>query len=265
MAQFVGSALPLSQQGLDQALGILGVGPAEVWTVVTVETKGFGFLADRRPRILFERHIFHRQTNGAYDASNPDVSAPSAGGYLGGAAEYDRLGQAMALDAHAALNSASWGVAQIMGFNSQVAGFATVEEMVAAMQDSEDAQLAAMARFLAAQGLGAALAGHDWTTFARVYNGPNYAVNAYDRKLGAAYQTLSQGPLPDLAVRQAQAWLTFLNLAPGGVDGVLGPRTRNAVQQFQQQNGLPVSGSVDDTLLAALRQRVNALSQSAVA
>jgi hypothetical protein len=47
------------------------VGLAEIWAVFSVETSGCGFLTDRRPKILFERHIFSHLTNGRYDAQNP--------------------------------------------------------------------------------------------------------------------------------------------------------------------------------------------------
>src|SRR5438270_8140870 len=104
MADFIGAASPISTQGLDQATQLLGIGPAEIWTVLTVETKGFGFLTDRRPAILFERHLFRKQTNGRFDAANPDISSATPGGYLGCGKEYDRLAKAIALDRHAALN-----------------------------------------------------------------------------------------------------------------------------------------------------------------
>ena len=100
-----------------------------------------GLLSDRRPAIRFERHVFHHQTGGAHDESNPAISSPVPGGYQGGAAEYGRLQEAMGLNEHAALNSASWGIGQIMGMNSGIAGFLSVEAMVAAMTDEEDAQL----------------------------------------------------------------------------------------------------------------------------
>src|SRR5581483_3158878 len=148
MMNFIGSSLPLSQQGMDSATQLLSVGPAEIWTVLAVETKGCGFLPDRRPAILFERHIFHQQTGGVYDAAYPAISSPTPGGYLGGAQEYGRLQQAMRLNSHAALNSASWGIGQVMGFNSGVAGFTSVENMVTAMINGEDAQISAVANFL---------------------------------------------------------------------------------------------------------------------
>ena len=45
---------------------------------------------------------------------------------------------------------------------------------------------------------------HDWTTFARKYNGPNFAQNDYDNKLARAFAKFSTGSLPDLDVRTAQ-------------------------------------------------------------
>ena len=51
-------------------------------------------------------------------------------------------------DRTAALQSCSWGIGQIMGENFALAGFADVEQMVAAMSASEDQQLVAMANFL---------------------------------------------------------------------------------------------------------------------
>jgi hypothetical protein len=53
---FVGASEPLSEQGLSNALDLLKVGAAEIWTVVSVETRGCGYLPDRRPLILYERH-----------------------------------------------------------------------------------------------------------------------------------------------------------------------------------------------------------------
>ena len=80
MAQeFVGKSLALSSDGLAKAAQSLSVQAPEVWCVLSVETSGCGFLADRRPQILFERHIFHRLTGGRYD--DGDISDPTPGGY----------------------------------------------------------------------------------------------------------------------------------------------------------------------------------------
>jgi N-acetylmuramidase-like protein len=56
--RFVGSAEPLTAGSFAAAGSKLGVEPAIVWAVISVETAGKGFLPDKRPELLFERHIF---------------------------------------------------------------------------------------------------------------------------------------------------------------------------------------------------------------
>jgi len=252
---FIGKSEALSADGLAAASERLAIGTAEIWTVLTVETKGCGFMADRRPPILFERHIFSRLTGWRFDGT--DVSDPQAGGYgATGAHQYDRLAAAIALDRSAAMESASWGMPQILGQNYAAAGFDGVESMVAAMCDSEDNQLAAFVAFLRANRLDLHLQSHDWGRLARGYNGPGYAVNRYDTKLAAAYQKFSTSPQPDLSVRTAQLYLTFSGARPGPVDGVMGVQTRAAIEAFQQAKGLPVTGAADVDTLAVLRNSV---------
>jgi hypothetical protein len=253
---FVGKAVPLSRDGFNSAATALNVGAPEIWAVVAVETPGCGFLPDRRPLILFERHIFHRETGGAFDAMHPSISSAMRGGYAGGAGEYPRLAEAIALDRRAALESTSWGIAQVMGFNAELAGFSGIEMMVAAIMDGEDAQMAAAAAFMTAEGLDTALAAHDWAKFAAGYNGPDFKKNKYDVRLAAAFSAFSAGTVPDLDVRLAQVFLMFLGIDVGRIDGIAGKRTRSAVVQFRQQAGLPVSDKVDAELLAALAARV---------
>ncbi|SRR6266852_241199 len=249
---FQGTARALSSDGLAEVANQLGVFAPEIWTILAVETSGCGYLADRRPQILYERHIFHRLTQGQFD--DGDISDPSAGGYgARGAHQYDRLGQAIADDRTAALQSASWGIGQIMGENFARAGFGSVEDMVAAMSQSEDQQLAAMGSFLVSTKLRASLQAHDWATFARGYNGPNYAINRYDIKLNAEYQKYSSGVLPDLNVRAAQLYLTYLGFHPGLVDGIAGQHTLSALEQFQTQSGLQTTNVIDGNAIAQLQ------------
>jgi hypothetical protein len=254
--KFTGAASPLSETGLHQALDFLKVGAAELWTVLAVETHGCGFLNDRRPLILFERHIFRKETNGAFDQTHPRISAPTAGGYLGGPAEYPRLEEALALNPHAALDSASWGIGQIMGFNFKLAGFNSVGEMITAMADTENAQLSGMMNFVRSQNLHVPLGNHDWAEFARRYNGPDFAKNQYDVRLAASFQMFSSGGLPNLRVRQVQVLLTFLGFNPGIIDGFLGKRTRSAIVSFRETAGFGHAGEIDDELIAALQQGV---------
>jgi hypothetical protein len=248
---FQGTAGALSTDGLGAVSQKLGVHAPEIWTVLAVETSGCGYLPDLRPQILYERHIFHRLTQGKYD--DGDISDPTPGGYgPPGAHQYDRLALAIAKDRTAALQSCSWGIGQIMGENYSLAGFADVEQMVAAMSESEDQQLAAMANFLISSQLNVPLQAHDWASFARGYNGANYAINRYDIRLNGEFQKYSAGGLPDLNVRAAQLYLTYLGFHPGPIDGVAGTRTLSALADFQTQHGLANTSTIDADAVAQL-------------
>ncbi len=259
MARFVGAAEPLSSAGFEAAVATLGVGMAELVAVLKVESKSCGFLPNRRPKILYERHVFHRLTGGAYSAANPDISNPLAGGYAGNEREYPRLEKAMRLDRTAALKSASWGAGQVMGENHKMVGYDDVETMVAAMQSSEDEQLMSVVNFIRNRRLDDALRQHDWARFARGYNGPAYAKNKYDLMLHAQYEAVLSGTLPDLNVRAAQLYLTYLGYVLGDIDGLYGRRSRAAVVEFKAANGLSGGERIDRALLDALRAKVQAL------
>ena len=254
-SRFTGAAAPLTARGVEACANTLSVHPTELWTVLQVETRGCGFFADRRPVILFERHIFSRKTQGRFDPQAPDLSNPKAGGYAGGVAEYDRLERAMALDARAALMSASWGLGQVMGFHASDLGYGSVEQFVSRMMESEDEQLGALAAFIQKNGLVKPLKAHDWATFAKGYNGPAYAKNQYDKKLAAAYLRLSTQAAPDLGVREGQLRLMYLGFEPGTPDGALGSHTKAALKKFQAQQQLPITAVFDAATLDALRKQ----------
>jgi hypothetical protein len=248
---FQGAAYALSSDGLARVANSLGVFGPEVWTVVAVETSGCGYLPDRRPQILFERHIFHKLTGGRFDDAS--ISDPTPGGYgAPGAHQYDRLGVAITKDRNAALQSASWGIGQIMGENYAAAGFQSVDEMTEAMSQSEDVQLMAMGKFLISAGLDTPLRAHNWPSFARGYNGSNYAINRYDIRLNGEFQKFSVSGLPDLTVRATQQYLIYLGFHPGPVDGIAGEQTFSALAQFQIQQGLKDNGTIDGNVLAQL-------------
>jgi hypothetical protein len=259
---FAGIGRPMTEAGMAAALVAMDLDPVAdlpvLWSVLTVESRGFGFQPDRRPKILFERHIFHRETGGRFAAQAPDLSASSGGGYIGGGAEYDRLGRALGLLKAAgvapepALRSASWGLGQVMGFNAVAAGFASAADLAARMAEGEDAQLLGMARFIAANRLHRHLAARNWAAFARGYNGSEYWKNAYDVKLKAAFDRFSSGVGRDLRARTAQAALVYLGYAPGEPDGVVGQNTRNAVAAFRKAEGMPKGDALDTATYAAL-------------
>lgn len=253
--QFKKRGLPMSSNGMRSVCEALNVGEPEVWAVLTVETRGFGYLSDRRPQILFERHIFSRRTNGAFDKAHPGISSGAPGGYQGGAAEYKRLAEAIDLNEDEALKSASWGLPQVMGFNHRVVGFENVQNMVDAMVESEDRQLEALGNFIMASPMcRIGIQRRDWATFAACYNGKDFRKNDYDSRLAAAYEK-NKAMLPDIGLRGAQVGLTFLGFDCGTIDGIRGRRTRSAMAEFQTQNGLPATGELDEATEQKLTER----------
>lgn len=186
---------PLPAAAIARAAERLGVEPAAISAVDDIESRDSGFLPDGRPRILFERHVMYKRlkkagvTADVFAARYPALVNPQPGGYRGGASEWFRLALARDIHRQSADESASWGRYQIMGFHWQALGYASIEAFVAAMSESEAAQLDAFCRFIESDpALHRALRSLDWKTFARIYNGPGYRKNAYDTRLAAAYE-----------------------------------------------------------------------------
>ena len=251
--EFIGNPAPLRDADYAHAAQSLGCTVAAIRAVAHVESAGGGFLADGRPKLLFERHVFHARTGGRFGAAHPAVSSASRGGYLGGAREYERLRRAITLDRRAALESASWGKFQIMGFNFAAAGHRHVEQFVGAMVSGEAAQLAAFAAFIEAKKLADALIREDWTAFARGYNGPAFAQNAYDRKIAAAHARFATVVDPVLRLHATGPNVQRLqHLLGQKQDGVFGNRTLAAVIAVQDRHGLEADGIVGARTWAAL-------------
>lgn len=259
MAQFRGAAEPMTREGFGAMMDALGVGAAELAAVLMVESSQGGFLADRRPVILYERHYFHRLTGGRFTADHPDISSPDTGGYAWYAKEYPRLEKALKLDRGAALRSCSWGAGQVMGDNFKLCGWADVETFVADMMASEDLQLQAMAAFMKSRKLVEPLRAHDWAAVAKGYNGANYAKHKYDQRLAGEYLKFTTDALvPDIDVRRVQQYLRYLGVQITA-DGLYGKMSRAAVVAFKQEAGLSGGERIDKALIDALRARVAAL------
>jgi len=188
----------LKRQDLQQAADRLGVPLASVMAVNQVESRGEGFAANGRPVILFERHVMHErlQAHGITErtADNlaqqfPALVNRKSGGYVGGPAEHQRLAQAQQLiHESAALESASWGLFQIMGYHWERLGYMDAQHFADTMALSEAAQLDAFVCFIETDpALHKALKARNWKAFAKGYNGKNYAKNLYDVKLARAY------------------------------------------------------------------------------
>ena len=94
----------------------------------------------------------------------------------------------------AAIESASWGAFQIMGFHWSRLGYASAHAWLEAMRASEGHQLEAFVRFIEAdRAIHNALRRHDWRDFASRYNGPAFEKNDYDTKLAAAHRRHTAG------------------------------------------------------------------------
>jgi len=184
----------LADDDFARAAKELNVEVAAIRAVAEVEAAGAGFLPDGRPSVLYEAHIFHKHTKGAHGAAvdrrgiklsslNWNRSLYGATG----AAQHNRIEDAAKLNWGAAHKAASWGTFQILGENHKAAGHDTIEDFVDAMHSGAAAHLDAFVSFIKANKLDVPLRAKNWAAFARGYNGPGYAQNAYDEKIAAAY------------------------------------------------------------------------------
>ena len=185
------SKIGLTENDFNQVALELKCEPAAIKAVSEVESKGNGFMiwqGKEVPVILFERHKFHKYTNGKYDLQRPDISNKKAGGYGSISIQHNKLSDAVALDREAALKSASYGKFQIMGFNYKQAGYNDLQTFINAMWNSERDHLIAFSNFIKNDpALLKAIRAKDWVTFAKYYNGKDYKENNYDVKLKIAY------------------------------------------------------------------------------
>lgn len=192
----------LSLAALTKAAAVLGCNLASILAIDEVESAGAGFDRQGRVKILFEPHVFHRLTGGAFGATHPDLSYPD---WKPKAPSYKRdqhqvLAQARALvplpgqhkpddvDA-AAVMSCSWGRYQLMGEGFRACGFNTVAAFERAMLEDEGQHLAGFVSYIRAKpSAHKALLARNWSAFARAYNGPGYLKHGYHTRLDAAYQ-----------------------------------------------------------------------------
>lgn len=184
----------LAPQDYAAAAARLGCTVAQIRAVDEVESNGGGFLPDGRAKILFEAHWFDKFTDGRFRLTHPNLSSARWNQklYVGGAGEWTRLNQAIALDATAALKSASAGRYQIMGFNHLEAGHATVEHFWDAMKRSERDHLDAFVAFIESKKLQAAVrkisnVHADNILFSEVYNGSGFRKNQHHIKIARAH------------------------------------------------------------------------------
>ncbi len=186
----------ITTEQIEQRAKKLGIEIATLRAVLEVECRGSGFNIDETPVILFERHVFRQRliANGKSTIADqamrkrPDLCSRSAGAYGLPAVQHDRLNEAAQFHRDSALESASWGLGQVMGYHWKSLNYSSLQIFINAMYQDEASQLDAMCRFIEKNNLIAALKRKDWKAFAKGYNGAEYAKNQYDVKLANAYK-----------------------------------------------------------------------------
>jgi hypothetical protein len=193
-----GDAIRLVPADFESAAKELGCEAAAVHAVADVESGGrTGFDRQSRPKILFETHHFRKHTGGAFNESNPELTAPFRSTLQRESYKKDQwevIRAAFALDPEAAVKSASWGMFQVLGSNAESAGWDSLEQFVKDMFTSEGQHMRAFLGFCKANRLTRYLVTQDWTAFARGYNGPHYVDFNYDVKMANAYARYSGHP-----------------------------------------------------------------------
>ncbi len=143
-----------------------------------VESNGEGF--DKKTgkiKIQFEPHYFKRLTkfiSGLWSTNKVDIQSK----------EWNAFNDAFKLNPDKAMESTSIGRMQVMGIHWKRLGFKNVGDMWDFAKISEANQLWLGLQFIATdKRLYEALKNKDWKTVAFLYNGKNYFIKQYDKKL----------------------------------------------------------------------------------
>jgi len=165
----------------------LGCSLRQIAAVGAVESAGSGFDRYGRPKLLFERHLFHRMTNGRWTPA--PFSQPDYGGYSEDS--WAKLGSAAACNPDPAFSSASWGAFQVLGSHWQKLGYTSAFDLAHSCVANMAGHYELLCRYIEVFGLKTALrklsrTAADCAEFARLYNGPDFRRNRYDAKLAGA-------------------------------------------------------------------------------
>lgn len=190
----------LTSEDIQKIAGYLNITPAALYAVIEVEFgNGSGFVDETKAKIIFEGQVFWTELKRAgidpvkYQKGNDDILYPkyTKTKYLGGVKEYTRLEKARKINADVANKSTKWGFVGILGLEYRHCGCSTIDEFIEKMQSSEYDQLLLFANWLISNRLNMYLQNNDWKGFARIYNGPGYAINQYDKKLAMSFAKYS--------------------------------------------------------------------------
>lgn len=181
------SAPAVSPEDIAAYAARLGCKIKQLGAVAKVESAGGGFDKSGKPKILFERHWFHRLTGGKWSPAT--FSNSDRGGY--GESSWMKLSAACACDPDAAFSSASWGKFQVMGGHWAKLGYPSAYAMAWTTVQSEADHYEMLVRYIEAFGMKDELQAlsddpEDCRAFAKGYNGSSYAANDYHEKLARA-------------------------------------------------------------------------------
>jgi hypothetical protein len=87
--------------------------------------------------------------------------------------------------------------------------------------------------------------------------------SAEDAAASATGTVLSPGEI-EASIRTAQAVLAQLGFGPLASDGVMGPKTRTAIESFERRNGLAVTGELGPSTVEALKRAAQTTLQPSV-
>jgi len=165
----------------------LGCTLQQLKAVAKVESGGGGFTNSGLPKILFERHHFHRHTDGKWSPSI--FSNRSGGGYSEDS--WAKLAAAAARDVDAAFGSCSWGKFQVLGSHWSKLGYPSSLALAHTTTMSEGDHYELLCRYIEVFGLLKATRKlspnpDDCRDFAAMYNGPAYRKFNYHTKLASA-------------------------------------------------------------------------------
>jgi hypothetical protein len=177
----------LSQQDYRNAGAKHGIEAAALHAFADVESAGAGFSKDGRAVILYEPHIFSRETKGQWDGYAPAGMICSYAKWVPPGKrppgcdfhpyQLDQIGRwgllafAAELDFEAALKACSWGALQILGRSHAVIGYPSAWHMVVALHAGELAHLDAGIAFLKANDVLDDMRRGNWRRVITVWNG----------------------------------------------------------------------------------------------
>lgn len=182
----------LSEADYVAAAKTLGCETRMIRAMAKKEGKDHGFDELNSPVILFEPLHFKKLSpqGKGYGKEHFYLTHlhPKPHRYGSTSDQWQRLQEAYLLNPDAALEVVSWGKFQILGSNHGSAGYATAQTFVSAMCGSEQNHLNAFVSLIKSWHLQPAFAAKDWSSIARVYNGPNFGT--YDTDLKDIYDQL---------------------------------------------------------------------------